>query len=116
MPEGSRIFGPGQAPENFLLLLDGTMRVQQVSESGREIVLYWVSAGKLRPDHGLPDGLWRIPRRGNCRDGGEGGRLPDHLQGKGGSRSRGSRDTLFLVTSIMLIRQTTAMEANPAAS
>jgi CRP/FNR family transcriptional regulator len=46
LPEGSRIFGPGQAPENFLLLIDGTIRVQQVSESGREIVLYRVSAGE----------------------------------------------------------------------
>lgn len=46
LPEGSRIFGPGQAPENFLLLLDGTIRVQQVSEGGREIVLYRVSAGE----------------------------------------------------------------------
>lgn len=46
LPAGTRIFGPGQAPENYLLLLDGTVRVQQVSESGREIVLYRVSAGE----------------------------------------------------------------------
>lgn len=46
LPEGSRIFGFGQAPENFLLLIDGTIRVQQVSEGGREIVLYRVSAGE----------------------------------------------------------------------
>ncbi|MFN3746784.1 MAG: Crp/Fnr family transcriptional regulator [Hyphomicrobiaceae bacterium] len=46
LPEESRIFGPGQAPESFLMLLDGTVRVQQVSESGREIVLYRVSAGE----------------------------------------------------------------------
>ncbi|MBI5261403.1 MAG: Crp/Fnr family transcriptional regulator [Bradyrhizobium sp.] len=46
LPEGSRIFGPGQAPENFLLLLDGSIRVQQTSESGREIVLYRVQAGE----------------------------------------------------------------------
>jgi CRP/FNR family transcriptional regulator, anaerobic regulatory protein len=46
LPEGSRIFGPGQAPENFLLLVEGTIRVQQVSEGGREIVLYRVSAGE----------------------------------------------------------------------
>jgi CRP/FNR family transcriptional regulator len=49
LPAGSRIFGPGQAPENFLLLLDGTIRVQQVSESGREIVLYRVTAGESCP-------------------------------------------------------------------
>lgn len=46
LPEGSRIFGPGQAPESFLLLLDGTIRVQQASEGGREIVLYRVHAGE----------------------------------------------------------------------
>jgi CRP/FNR family transcriptional regulator len=46
LPAGSRIYGPGQAPESFLLLLEGSVRVQQVSESGREIVLYRVSAGE----------------------------------------------------------------------
>lgn len=46
LPEGARIFGPGQAPENFLLMLSGSVRVQQVSESGREIVLYRVAAGE----------------------------------------------------------------------
>jgi CRP/FNR family transcriptional regulator, anaerobic regulatory protein len=46
LPEGTRIFGPGQAPSNFLLLLRGSIRVQQVSESGREIILYRVSAGE----------------------------------------------------------------------
>jgi len=45
-PEGTRVFGPGQIPANFLLLLDGTIRVQQVSAGGREIVLYRVSAGE----------------------------------------------------------------------
>ncbi len=46
LPEGTRIFGAGQFPSNFLLLLAGTIRVQQVSESGREIILYRVSAGE----------------------------------------------------------------------
>ena len=46
LPEGTRIFGPGQIPENYLLLLKGSVRVQQVSEAGREIVLYRVSAGE----------------------------------------------------------------------
>jgi len=45
LPADTRIFGPGQAPEAFLLLISGTVRVQQVSETGREIVLYRVSAG-----------------------------------------------------------------------
>ncbi len=46
LPGGARVFGPGQTPSNFLLLVDGTIRVQQVSEGGREIVLYRVSAGE----------------------------------------------------------------------
>ena len=43
---GTIIFGPGKAPENLLLMLEGTVRVQQTSEHGREIVLYRISAGE----------------------------------------------------------------------
>ena len=46
VPAGTIIFGPGKAPESLLLLLDGTVRVQQVADSGREIVLYRVNAGE----------------------------------------------------------------------
>ncbi|MCR9137541.1 MAG: Crp/Fnr family transcriptional regulator [Alphaproteobacteria bacterium] len=46
VPKDTVVFGPGKAPDNLLLLLDGTLRVQQVSESGREIVLYRVHAGE----------------------------------------------------------------------
>ena len=46
VPRGSVIFGPGKAPENLLLLLEGTVRVQQTSESGRDILLYRVGAGE----------------------------------------------------------------------
>ncbi|MGO9544144.1 MAG: Crp/Fnr family transcriptional regulator [Rhodomicrobium sp.] len=46
LPEGTRIFGSGQSPANFLLLLEGSIRVQQVSENGREIILYRVAAGE----------------------------------------------------------------------
>lgn len=46
LPEGTLIFGPGKAPESLLLLLDGAVRVQQVAENGREIVLYRVQAGE----------------------------------------------------------------------
>lgn len=46
VPKGAIIFGPGKTPENLLLLLEGTVRVQQLSESGREIVLYRVNAGE----------------------------------------------------------------------
>jgi len=46
LPAGTLIFGPGKAPENHLLLVDGTVRVQHISENGREIVLYRVQAGE----------------------------------------------------------------------
>lgn len=45
-PEGTRIFAPGQTADNLLLLLDGTVRVQQKSDTGREIFLYRVHAGE----------------------------------------------------------------------
>jgi CRP/FNR family transcriptional regulator len=46
MPKKTVLFGPGKSPENLLLLLDGVVRVQQVTEGGREIVLYRVHAGE----------------------------------------------------------------------
>lgn len=46
LASGSRIFGPGQSPASYLLLTLGTVLVHQVSETGREIVLYRVSAGE----------------------------------------------------------------------
>ena len=46
LPAGTLIFGPGKAPDSLLLLLDGAVRVQEVSENGREIVLYRVQAGE----------------------------------------------------------------------
>lgn len=55
LAKGSRVFGPGQTPNGYVLLLEGDIRISQVSESGREIVLYRVMPrGKLRADHGLP--------------------------------------------------------------
>lgn len=44
--QGTVIFGPGNPAQNLLLLVSGTVRVQQVSEAGREIVLYRVHAGE----------------------------------------------------------------------
>ena len=46
LPRDTVIFGPGKSPEHMLLLLDGTVRVQQLSESGREVVLFRVTAGE----------------------------------------------------------------------
>ena len=44
--EGTTIFGPGHPPENLLLVTQGQLRVRQISESGREIVLYRVHPGE----------------------------------------------------------------------
>ena len=46
VPAGAHIFEPGQSADNFLLLLEGTVRVQQLSETGREVFLYRVNAGE----------------------------------------------------------------------
>ncbi|KUJ73817.1 Crp/Fnr family transcriptional regulator [Ruegeria profundi] len=46
VPAGTKVFGPGQSADNLLLLLDGTVRVQQKSETGREVFLYRVHAGE----------------------------------------------------------------------
>lgn len=46
VPKDTMIFGPGKSPENMLFLLEGTVRVQQVSETGHEIVLYRIEAGQ----------------------------------------------------------------------
>ncbi|MBT6110450.1 MAG: Crp/Fnr family transcriptional regulator [Rhodospirillales bacterium] len=46
IPEGQIVFAPGSKPENFLLILKGTVKVQQVGANGREIILYRASAGE----------------------------------------------------------------------
>ena len=46
IPQGTVLFGPGKGPDHLVLLMAGTIRVQQTSESGREIVLYRVHAGE----------------------------------------------------------------------
>jgi len=43
---GATVFAPGHIPDKLLLLLEGTVRVQQTSDGGREIVLYRVEAGQ----------------------------------------------------------------------
>lgn len=43
---GTRLFGPGQPADHLLLLLSGRVRVTQLSETGREVVLYRVGAGE----------------------------------------------------------------------
>jgi CRP/FNR family transcriptional regulator len=46
VPAGTQVFAPGQSADNLLLLLEGTVRVQQKSETGREVFLYRVHAGE----------------------------------------------------------------------
>lgn len=46
VPAGTQVFGPGQSADNLLLLLEGTVRVQQQSDTGREVFLYRVHAGE----------------------------------------------------------------------
>lgn len=46
LPAGTTVFAPGQPAQNLLLLLSGAVRVQQRSESGREVFLYRVQAGE----------------------------------------------------------------------
>lgn len=43
--KGTRVFGPGQTPQHYVLLIDGDIRVSQMSDGGREIVLYRVTPG-----------------------------------------------------------------------
>jgi CRP/FNR family transcriptional regulator len=46
VPAGTVMFRDGDACEAFSLILDGQVRVQKVSESGRQIVLYRVEPGQ----------------------------------------------------------------------
>lgn len=46
LKQGAEIFGPENVPDSLLFLYDGTVRVSQTSESGREIVLYRVVSGQ----------------------------------------------------------------------
>ena len=46
VPAGTQIFAPGQTADNLWLLLDGTVKVQQKSDTGRDVFLYRVHAGE----------------------------------------------------------------------
>lgn len=45
LPAGRQIFYPGSICENYLLVLAGAVKVQIMSESGREVLLYHVRSG-----------------------------------------------------------------------
>lgn len=46
LPAGVTVFHDGDACSNYLLVLDGSVRVQKVSSGGREITLYRVGDGQ----------------------------------------------------------------------
>lgn len=46
LPRGTVLFQAGALCQSYLMMLDGSVRVQMVSESGREIVLYRVARGE----------------------------------------------------------------------
>ncbi|MSU89498.1 cyclic nucleotide-binding domain-containing protein [Rhodobacteraceae bacterium 2CG4] len=46
VPGGSKVFAPGRSADNLLLLLDGTVRVQQRSDTGPAVFRYRVRAGE----------------------------------------------------------------------
>ncbi len=46
LPAGTTVFRDGDPCRSYLLVLEGSVRVQKVSESGKEIVLYRVEAGQ----------------------------------------------------------------------
>ena len=45
-PKGHEVFGPRNVPDSLLFLFEGTIRVSQTSDNGRDIVLYRVDAGE----------------------------------------------------------------------
>ncbi len=46
IPADTKLFGPGTQPDSLMLLLEGSVRVQQISESGKEIILYRIASGE----------------------------------------------------------------------
>lgn len=43
---GHEVFGPQNVPDSLFFLVEGTIRVSQTSDNGRDIVLYRVDAGE----------------------------------------------------------------------
>lgn len=46
LPAGKSVYRAGDRPQNYILVIDGRVRVQEVSESGNEILLYRVGPGE----------------------------------------------------------------------
>ena len=45
-PAGTTVFRDGDGCQNYLFVIDGSVRVQKIAENGREIVLYRVKSGE----------------------------------------------------------------------
>lgn len=45
IPAGEQVFYPGKQCENYVLLLEGRIKIQLMGENGREILLYCVNPG-----------------------------------------------------------------------
>lgn len=61
---GKTVFSPDNIPDSLMFLVNGTIRVSQSSDSGRDIVLYRVEAGdQLRTDNRLHVGGRSVQRR-----------------------------------------------------
>ncbi len=46
LPAGQTVFEPGSACRNYIVVLDGSVKVRMLAASGREIVLYRVTGGE----------------------------------------------------------------------
>ncbi|MGR9052675.1 MAG: Crp/Fnr family transcriptional regulator [Gammaproteobacteria bacterium] len=46
LPAGHQVFYPGKTCENYLLMLEGSVKTQLLSENGREVLLYYVRPGE----------------------------------------------------------------------
>lgn len=46
LPAGTTVFRDGEGCQNYLFVIDGSVRVQKIAENGREIVLYRVQTGE----------------------------------------------------------------------
>ena len=45
IPAGQQVFSPGSRCDNYLLMLEGCVKTQLISENGREVLLYYVRSG-----------------------------------------------------------------------
>jgi CRP/FNR family transcriptional regulator, anaerobic regulatory protein len=46
VPAGTTVFRDGDGCQNYMFVMEGSVKVQKISENGREIVLYRVNAGE----------------------------------------------------------------------